>query len=665
MTAPPAAADEPASAPATPRRDPRLAIYLALVIVAASVTSFGALDRVALVDDEARYASCADVVRQTGQWLSITDVPGRTYFQKPPLYVWLTALTYDLLPREPLELRYRFWSGLFAVAAAAATCLLGATLLASPEAGLFAALLLAQNPRWLFVHGARAGTLDTGLTFLMVSCVLLYWRIYTGRSRWPGWVFIGVLLAAASLFKPLFGLLLGLPLALHALALGRATPRPLRFGGPVLALLLAALLAGPWYAVQYYRFGDAFLDEMFRGNVVHRLTVGYDPASRAGPGFYLASVSGSSLAFALFLPALAFCAGRAVKDLDRRGAYGLAVWVTIVWLGLFSFSRSKYDHYAYPVYPLVAIAVVALLGTVGAWLLNRYTQAAAARRHFAALALLAAGVLLARQAQIIYNDIPDHTTRYFPWETYQALRPAIEAGQLRVAFHGFGPTPLDWERNVPELQTRDSFYLRHMAGGAVHAGSRDEWRSLVAKREPVLLIVPQSRSVEVTADADLTARSDPRFAYERPSLLMRALDVTALTDIRSTPAAPGPLVQWLTPDGRALDAGPFDVRQGLMLRTTAPWRHDAWLSVSFQADARTDPAGCVVLAGGRALPVAEVQFRSTPDGYELSARIRHEDLGDARPVDLVIHPEFRGGGTLLAQVRAARLTFYLRSPPGR
>ena len=45
------------------------------------------------------------------------------YFEKPPLYMWLTALTYDRVPG--FEAKYRFWSALFGVACVALTGLLG------------------------------------------------------------------------------------------------------------------------------------------------------------------------------------------------------------------------------------------------------------------------------------------------------------------------------------------------------------------------------------------------------------------------------------------------------------------------------------------------------------------------------------------------------------
>lgn len=52
--------------------------------------------------------------------------PPHPYFNKPPLYMWLSATTYDLLPG--FEFKYRFWSAVFGIVAVVMTGLLGAKL---------------------------------------------------------------------------------------------------------------------------------------------------------------------------------------------------------------------------------------------------------------------------------------------------------------------------------------------------------------------------------------------------------------------------------------------------------------------------------------------------------------------------------------------------------
>ena len=46
--------------------------------------------------DEAFYALAVDHIRATGDWLTLYPHPPDPYFNKPPLYMWLSAITYDV-----------------------------------------------------------------------------------------------------------------------------------------------------------------------------------------------------------------------------------------------------------------------------------------------------------------------------------------------------------------------------------------------------------------------------------------------------------------------------------------------------------------------------------------------------------------------------------------
>ena len=181
------------------------------------------------------------------------------YFEKPPLYMWLSALTYDRVPG--FEAKYRFWSALFGVACVALTGLLGGLLL-SPEAGLLAGLLLLTNRQFLLDHGARQGVMDAALTLLMVVVPPLRSRAESGPRRtlapipknrrpFPGggrWLGAGLAAGVACWLKPLAGVpMLALPAA-HALL--TAGPRRRRSLVPPLlaAAAVMAAVALPWYS---------------------------------------------------------------------------------------------------------------------------------------------------------------------------------------------------------------------------------------------------------------------------------------------------------------------------------------------------------------------------------------------------------------------------------
>ena len=46
-------------------------------------------------------------IKRSGTWLYVTPYPPTAYLQKPPLYFWLTALTYDAFdPAAVAEARF-------------------------------------------------------------------------------------------------------------------------------------------------------------------------------------------------------------------------------------------------------------------------------------------------------------------------------------------------------------------------------------------------------------------------------------------------------------------------------------------------------------------------------------------------------------------------------
>jgi len=63
--------------------------------------------------DEGLYASIAQEMLTRGDWV-IPHINGIPYLEKPPLYFWLTALTFQLF--GPSEWATRLWSAVSALA---------------------------------------------------------------------------------------------------------------------------------------------------------------------------------------------------------------------------------------------------------------------------------------------------------------------------------------------------------------------------------------------------------------------------------------------------------------------------------------------------------------------------------------------------------------------
>jgi len=179
--------------------DRRAVQYFVTLLIVSVPVIFTNLGSARLDGDEAHYALCADHILQSGEWLTLSPHPPQPYFAKPPMYMWMTAATYRWL--GGFEFRYRFWSGLFGVGCLLLTFIFG-TMLFSAEMGLIAAGLLLTNRQFLLEHGARAGDMDTAVTFCVLAACIGYW-LATARARpWRGWVLVGIGAGVACLFKP-------------------------------------------------------------------------------------------------------------------------------------------------------------------------------------------------------------------------------------------------------------------------------------------------------------------------------------------------------------------------------------------------------------------------------------------------------------------------------
>ena len=88
--------------------------------------------------DEAIYAQVAKETFRSDTWMTLTW-NGTPFFHKPPLYFWLTALTYKIIGVH--ELAARLWPAMFGFGVVVLTFILGVRL-RSWLVGALAALLL-------------------------------------------------------------------------------------------------------------------------------------------------------------------------------------------------------------------------------------------------------------------------------------------------------------------------------------------------------------------------------------------------------------------------------------------------------------------------------------------------------------------------------------------
>ena len=217
---------------------------LAAALLLAALVRLLLLDAYPLMDTtEARYAEIAREMVATGDWITPQLDPGVPFWAKPPLSIWLTALSLATFGGTALAARLPHFL------LCSITCLLvfrfGRTERDAPD-GLLAAVILATTPVFFVSAGAvmTDATLALGTTLAMTS----FWRSVNAERP-----------SVAARYGFFVGLAIGLlakgPVALFItlLPVGAWTILARR-GGDVgrrmpwaRGALLTAAVAAPWY----------------------------------------------------------------------------------------------------------------------------------------------------------------------------------------------------------------------------------------------------------------------------------------------------------------------------------------------------------------------------------------------------------------------------------
>jgi len=358
---------------------------LLLPIIALSCLVFLAgLGRLPLFGrDEALYAEAAREMHASGDWIT-PRVNGVFFFEKPPLYYWLAALSYTVFGETPLAARLP--AALTGILVVAATAMVTARVWGG-RAALLAGLMLATCP--LVVMVARMGIMDMPLTCLITLAMLAYarWRRRGGLA--PPLAF-GIFVGLGLLLKGLAGGLAPAIAATHALT-ERRKASGISVSSVALAAVLAVCVSAPWFLAMAHRHGEGYAAILFVREHLARMA---QPMQGHGGGvyYYVALVAFAFFPWVAFLPAALRRRSANTSDLTpqplspgdprlrspspvlERGPEGeasqsddQAFWrsLAIVWLLVvlipFSLIKTKLPGYVLPLFPPMAMLVAAEL----------------------------------------------------------------------------------------------------------------------------------------------------------------------------------------------------------------------------------------------------------------------------------------------------------------
>ena len=303
-----------------------------------------------LEPDEGRYAEIAKEMLDRGDWVTPT-LNGKVYYDKPPLYYWLTAASFWCGGVN--EKMARLVPVLATLATLLAIYLFGWRHLGG-RAAFLAGLVLALTPG--FMQCGRLLILDSVLSlFVTLACLMALEATVGGRLNWWWWLASACACGLGVLTKgPVALVLVAPPMAAWAWLQTGVAPVRLRHWLVYLGVVLA--VAAPWFVTIMLRdrsFAEIFflehhLDRFLNGRF-HDKPIWY----------FLPVLFVSTLPWSLLVvPFARFYFTRSVQvGAQRTAAMGLC----LLWAGwcllFFTMSRGKLPPYILPALPALTLLV--------------------------------------------------------------------------------------------------------------------------------------------------------------------------------------------------------------------------------------------------------------------------------------------------------------------
>lgn len=431
--------------------------------------------------DEGRYAGVAwDMLRSGSHAVPLLD--GMPYFHKPPLYYWMTELSFTVFGVHPWAARL---PSLLASWAAIAALYGFVRRYRDATTASITALVLATVP--FFYGGSQFANLDMLVAGMITLCVLAAADTVVRAERGQAYRWMSLAAAAlagvAMLAKGLIGLVLPGAILFVWLVWSRRWRGLAALLWPP-ALLVFAAVAVPWFALMQIRY-PGFYDYFFVYQHFQRFAEG--GFNNAQPfWFYLPVVVGLSLPWSLWGGGVlrkTFWADGPQRDLRRLAL----VWFVVV-VGFFSLPSSKLVGYVLPALPPLAFLLAEVI--VAAW---RQKGDALTPRLVRICTGVGAGIC------VLAIGIATHSARGSAGPLAAVIRPLTQPGDTYVSLHTY-PFDLALYAQAP----KPSWVVDDWLNPDVPV--RDNWRKELydaAKFEPEVgkqvLISPQEFEARLCA----------------------------------------------------------------------------------------------------------------------------------------------------------------------
>jgi len=314
---------------------------LPLLLLLAAVSFFLHLGDRPLYYDEAIYAEVARLAAE-GHWLTL-QWNGVPWFEKPPLFIWSTALVFKFFGVS--ELAARAISGLAGVGVIGVVYLIGARLYGR-LAGSVAAIVLLTSPLFLFF--SRFGTTDLLLVwFLMLG---IYFFLLTDENP-RLWIAVGLAFGLALLVKGTAATVGPLTI-LASLVAERRLLYVFKSRSFWCGVLCSIILGLSWHIYEIVLHGNEFLSVYLGLHVLRRTQTGAVFGGHQSYGYYLRVLWNGFMPWIVLSPWAIYA--------RRKSALVAAVAIPFM---TYSLVQTKFPWYILPVIPPLALMIAGLLSS--------------------------------------------------------------------------------------------------------------------------------------------------------------------------------------------------------------------------------------------------------------------------------------------------------------
>ena len=314
-------------------------------------------NRPLFVPDEGRYAEIAREMVESGDYL-IPHLNGILYFEKPPLFYWLSSLSFKLF-------------GIHVAAIRAINALLGAlgclltyviaSKLYDQKIGFFSALILASS--LLYFTMAHMVTLDMAVTFFITGALYAYLIGFkeTHPLKRRGYFYLtAIAMALAVLTKGLIGILFPISIIVCWLFFNKHLSKP--FSDRAFqqstylpsSIILFLLLTLPWHLIVQHTHPEFLHFYIVEHHFLRYtdLSIGHNEPI----WFFIPYLLLGFLPWTFFLLQTIRMQYQTWRKKEPSFSINLyfIIWVLFIFI-FFSFSKSKLIPYILPLFPALSI----------------------------------------------------------------------------------------------------------------------------------------------------------------------------------------------------------------------------------------------------------------------------------------------------------------------